>query len=104
MLQGLRGEGIEPTVACWASGREVRLLDDLARDVAGGQRPRQALAARRVWKSRLGVLQAALGRHDPASTAAALSLALAADAAAKGYGPGDPWLALEQLLLHIAGP
>jgi DNA polymerase-3 subunit delta len=104
MLTGLRGEGVEPAVACWATSREVRLLDDLVRDVAGGQRPQQALAARRVWKSRMGLLQAALGRHDPASTATALSLALAADAAAKGYGPGDPWLALEQLLLHIAAP
>ena len=104
MLTGLRGEGVEPAVACWAASREVRLLDDLARDVAGGQRPQQALAARRVWKSRMGVLQAALDRHDSGSTATALSLALAADAATKGYGPGDPWLALEQLLLHIARP
>jgi DNA polymerase III subunit delta len=104
MLQGLRGEGVEPAVACWAAGREVRLLEELVRDVAGGQRPQQALAARRVWKSRLGILQGALDRHDPASATEALILALAADAAAKGYGPGDPWLALEQLLLHIAAP
>lgn len=104
MLHGLRGEGVEAAVACWALGREARLLADLAGDVAGGQRPAQALGARRVWKSRQGILQAALGRHDSASTGRLLELALAADAAAKGYGPGDPWLALEQLLLQIANP
>ncbi|HKK22826.1 MAG TPA: DNA polymerase III subunit delta, partial [Pseudohaliea sp.] len=67
MLQGLRGEGVEPAVACWATSREVRLLEELVRDVAGGRQPQQALAAHRVWKSRLGILQAALHRHDPAT-------------------------------------
>jgi DNA polymerase-3 subunit delta len=103
MLHGVRGEGIEAAAAVWAVGREVRLLHDLCTDCAAGQRPQQALAARRVWKSRLPVLQAALARHDSASSARLLDLAVAADAAAKGYGDGDPWLALEQTLLALAG-
>lgn len=104
MLQGLRGEGVEAAVLCWVFGREVRLLAETAADVAGGQRPGQALAARRVWKSRLGILQAALERHDRGSASELLELALTADAAAKGYGPGDPWIALERLVLALAAP
>ena len=101
-LQGLRGEGTEPPVILWALAREVRTLFDARQDCEGGSNPQQALSARRVWKNRMGIMQAALKRHDADSMAALLQQLLATDASIKGYGPGNPWHRLESLVLNIA--
>ncbi len=102
MLQGLRAEGVELAVMLWVLARELRLLQALVEDCAQGMRPQQALQQHRVWKSRLPAVGAALERHDRGSMPRILQLALQADAAAKGYGPGDAWQHLETLLLAIA--
>lgn len=102
MLQGLRAEGVELAVMMWVVTRELRLLQALVADCAQGMRPAQALQQQRVWKSRLEAVGAALERHDAHSVTRLLELALSADAATKGYGPGDAWQHLETLLLAIA--
>ncbi|MFN2329104.1 MAG: DNA polymerase III subunit delta [Chromatocurvus sp.] len=102
MLQGLRAEGVELAVVMWVLARELRLLQALVADCAQGKRPQQALQQHRVWKSRMGAVGAALERHDRRSLSQILQLGLQADAAAKGYGPGDAWQHLETLLLAIA--
>lgn len=102
MLHGLRAEGVELAVMMWVVTRELRLLQSLVTDCAQGMRPQQALQQQRVWKSRLAAVGAALERHDAHSVPPLLELALSADAAAKGYGPGDAWQHLETLLLAIA--
>ncbi len=101
-LQGLRGEGTEPPVVLWALSREVRTLFDARQDCDRGSSPQQALSARRVWKNRMGVMQAALKRHDNRSAGTLLQQLLATDASIKGYGPGEPWQQLEKLVLAIA--
>lgn len=102
MLHGLRGEGTEAAVILWALGRELTALEPMCADCAAGQRPAQVMQRHRVWSSRLSCTGAALGRHTPDSIHALYRLTLRADAAAKGYGPGDPWLLLEQALLALA--
>ena len=101
-LQGLRGEGTELPVILWALSRELRTLFDARQDCDSGSDAQQALSARGVWKNRMGVMQAALRRHDAASTAALMQQLLATDASIKGYGPGDPWHRLESLVLAVA--
>jgi len=103
MLQGLRAEGTEPVVIVWALARELRLLHGLCLAVNAGQAPGQALAAARVWQSRQSVLQAALGRHSEQSAARLLRLAAHVDGCIKGYASGNPWDAMELLLLALAG-
>lgn len=102
MLHGLRAEGAQPAALLWGLVRELQLLRDLATAVAAGSSPGQAVAAARVWKSRQGIVQAALGRHSEASCSALLSLAASLDASIKGFGPGNPWEIMELLLLGVA--
>jgi DNA polymerase-3 subunit delta len=102
MLRGLRGEGLELSVVLWALARELCQLQSLVAACARGTPPQRALQEQRVWKSRLPVLGAALQRHDEASVDRLLTAALAADAAAKGYGPGEAWEQLEALFIALA--
>ncbi len=101
MLHGLRGEGTEPAVALWALTREIRTLYEARLDCDGGQSPQQALNARRVWKSRMPGMQAALARHDSDSLAGLIEQAAAVDGSIKGYAGGNPWDHLESLVTDL---
>ena len=101
-LQGLRGEGTAPPVVLWALAKDIRLLFDARQDCEQGHNPQQALNSRRVWKNRMGLMQSALERHDAASLNQLLQQLMAADASVKGYGAGDGWQHLENLVLALA--
>lgn len=103
MLHGVRAEGAQAPALIWGLVRELQLLRGLAVAVEGGRSAAQAVAQARVWKSREAVVQAALARHSSASCARLLDLAAQLDAAAKGFGPGNPWEIAELLVLGIAG-
>lgn len=102
MLRGLRAEGAQPPALLWGFVRELRQLRELARLVASGRAPSQALAEARVWKSRQRILQAALNRHTIASTETLLALSAKVDGSVKGYAGGKPWELLEWLVLGLA--
>ncbi len=101
MLHGLRGEGTEPTVALWALAREIRTLYDARTDCDKGSSPQQALGARRVWKSRMAVMQSALSRHSSDSLADLIQQAALTDGSIKGYADGNPWDRLERLVTSL---
>lgn len=101
MLHGLRAEGTEPLVALWALAREIRTLHEVQQDCAAGQRVQQALGARRVWKQRMPLMQAALARHDRDSMSRLLDRAAQVDGSIKGYADGRPWDKLEDLVLDL---
>ena len=98
MLHGLRGEGSEPPVVLWALAREIRTLYETQLDCDKGQSAQQALSARRVWKSRMPLMQAALARHDSDSLSQLLEQASAVDGSIKGFAGGKPWDNLENLV------
>ena len=102
MLHGLRGEGTEPTVVLWSLSREIRTLHEVQLDCANGQGVMQALNARRVWKNRQSLMQAALARHNPESMASLLELASQVDGSIKGFAGGRPWDNLEDLVLGLS--
>jgi len=104
ILHGLRGEGTEPPVVLWALAREIRTLQDVQADCAGGKNPVQALTARRVWKSRIPLMQAALARHTTNSVSLLLEQALTVDGSIKGFARGRPWDNLESLLIALCQP
>ena len=101
MLHGLRGEGTEPPVVLWALAKEIRTLYEAQLDCDRGQSAQQALTARRVWKNRMPLLQAALARHDSESLTALLQQTAAVDGSIKGFADGRPWDALEALVTGL---
>ncbi len=101
MLRGLRGEGTEPPVILWALAREIRTLYEAQLDCDKGQSAQQALSARRVWKNRLPLMQAALARHDCDSLSLLLQQAAAVDGSIKGFADGNPWDNLETLIKDL---
>ena len=61
-LRGLRAEAIQPPVLLWALSREVRLLADLKREIAGGTPVNAALNQRGVWRNRQALVRSAMNR------------------------------------------
>lgn len=103
MLRGLCAEGTEATVALWSLLKDIRTLQQARAAVDAGQRPQQALSELRVFKSRLGLMQSALERHNRGSLIRLQSRASATDGAIKGFADGKPWDQLESLALALAG-
>ncbi len=101
ILQGLRGEGTEPTIALWALTREIRTLHEVQQECPDGRGAMQALNARRVWKNRVPLMQAALARHKPGSIALLLELGVKVDGSIKGFAGGKPWDNLEDLVIRL---
>jgi len=103
ILDGLRGEGIEPVLVNWALHREVRVLTALA--FARGQRqPQEAIfSTYKVWDKRKPLLQQTLQRLTLADCRGLLKACARIDRAIKGAGPGAPWDELLTVGLRLAG-
>ena len=101
MLHGLRGEGTEPPVILWALAREIRTLYEAQLDCDKGQSAQQALSARRVWKNRMPLMQAALARHNTQSLSQLLEQIARVDGSIKGFAQGKPWDNLESLIADL---
>jgi len=101
-LRGLRAESIQPPVLLWAIAREVRLLADVKRDVAGGAAINQALNQRGVWRNRQALVRAAVNRLGGRDLAEMQALSFQADGASKGFLSGEPWSLLERLVVVMA--
>ncbi|MEX6503408.1 DNA polymerase III subunit delta [Pseudomonas zhanjiangensis] len=105
MLEGLRGEGVEPPVILWALARELRLLANIAQQHGQGVPLDKAFSSARppVWDKRRPLLSKALQRHSAARWAQLLLDAQRIDAQIKGQAAGDPWSGLSLLTLAICG-
>ena len=101
-LRGLKAEGSAAPAILWPISKELRLLIDAASAVKKGTKPGAALDRLGVWRSRLNLMQQALGRHTPESLERCLTLNFAADGSAKGFMPGDCWDYLESLVVAMA--
>lgn len=100
ILEGLHAEGVEPPLLIWVLAREIRAMVDMAQGLARGQRLEEV--TRRVWASRRSLVQKALQRHPEARWLALLREAGELDAMAKGAAPGNPWDALQRLVMGMA--
>jgi len=104
VLEGLRAEGAEPALVCWALSRELSLLARLAAAVRQGQRIDSAFAKHGVWQRRQALVRRALGRYSPDDLGRLLQRAVTVDRVVKGAVPGAPWQAITQLLLLALDP
>ena len=103
MLAGLRAEGGAVAALTPILIREVLLGAGLARVQANGGNLAAEMKARGIWESRQPPYKRALQRHPaPQRWERFAAEASLLDRMAKGRAEGDPWLALERLLLAIA--
>jgi DNA polymerase III subunit delta len=103
ILEGLRGEGVEPPLVLWALARELRGLAAMAFEVERGAPPDAVLGRHRVWEKRKPLMRRALQRHGAARWQALLRQCGRVDRVLKGAAPGRVWDELLQLTIHIAG-
>ncbi|MNJ28334.1 DNA polymerase III subunit delta [compost metagenome] len=105
MLEGLRGEGVEPPVILWALARELRLLASLAQQYSQGVPLDKAFSQARppVWDKRKPLMSKALQRHSAQRWSQLLQDAQRIDAQIKGQAQGSPWTSLARLSLLMAG-
>ncbi len=102
ILGGIRSEGIEPVIVMWALTRELRTLAGLADNVQSGTDLSTAMRRAHVWKNRLGLIRACIGRHQAVDFYELILLARQGDAAAKGQSGADPWHLATQIVLGLA--
>ena len=103
VLGGLREEGTAAALVLWSLVRETLVLVD-----AGIRASRDGSAAKGVqgagvWQSRSDLYVRALRLHKPGALRRLLRMAGRADQIVKGARPGEPWNALLELTLALAG-
>lgn len=103
ILEGLRGEGVDPVLVLWALAREIRAVAAVAGRLQGGGSLSQAMAAERVWERRRPLMQAAVERHGRSRSLILLGEAARIDKVIKGRAGGRPWDALAALTARLAG-
>lgn len=102
ILEGLRGEGVAAPVVLWALHREIAQLGAIAVDGAKGVSVDHAMSRAKIWDKRKPLVRQAVGRLRPVQWLSLLDDCQAADAAAKGADPRDPWLLFEEILAKLA--
>jgi len=102
VLDGLRGEGMEPVIVIWALTRELRTLANLSDAIAAGMDLSGALSKAGVWRNRQALVRGAVGRHQPGDFQRLLKSAGRADQAAKGQLRSDPWQLATDIVLGLA--
>lgn len=105
MLEGLKGEGVEPPVILWALSRELRLLANLAQQFGQGIPLDKVFSQARppVWDKRKPLMSKALQRYSAQRWNQLLLDAQRIDAQIKGQASGSAWSSLSRLSLLMAG-
>ena len=101
ILNGLRGEGVEPTLILWSLTRDIRLLAELA--FAQVANRRVDLMRQGVLKKRHALVQRAARRGDTRHWRRLLADCARIDRCIKGQERGDVWDELLQLTLSLSG-
>jgi DNA polymerase III delta subunit len=103
ILNGLRGEGVEPVLVSWALHREIRQLASLSFDLAQGLSVESALARQQVWERHKPLLRRALQRLPANACRQLLKGCARLDRLVKGAEKGRIWDELLGLSLRLAG-
>ncbi len=102
VLNGLRGEGVEPVLISWTLVRELRDLVRLRAKAGSSKSVDRLLEEARVWPRRRPIIRKALLRLTPDRLAELHQLAARTDMAIKGQGGGDPWSLLLEFVLGLS--
>lgn len=102
IIDVLRQEGTEASVALWAIARDIRALIMIKNGLQKGT-PFDTLCQReRIWGPRKNQMRNAVQRLSSTQLSQMLSRCSEADAQIKGE-PGDAWLTLTGIILQLAG-
>lgn len=102
-LNGLRGEGSEPTIILWAIVREIRALIAIKQAMSDGQNIDYVAKRNGVFDNRLTIVRAALQRLSMPTLRLLLKESAYADRTIKGMASGDPWGVLLDIIMTLAG-
>lgn len=91
VLQGLRGEGEQPTYLLWVLSESVRLLLRLKDGLAASRPLGELLRENRIWGEREAAVKSALQRVPGATLRRALTQCVTIDRTIKGLARGDAW-------------
>jgi DNA polymerase-3 subunit delta len=103
ILEGLKGEGVEPTLILWAINKDLQWIARAHDLVSNGQSADSAMNALYVWRPRQPAMKTALGRLSSRAINEMIIGAERADRAVKGALRTDPWAEFERLVAALAG-
>src|SRR5690606_21780740 len=103
ILDGLEGEGVEPTLVLWALNKDLQWIARAQALMRAGQSADSAMNALYVWRPRQAAMKQALHRLSAAAVRHLLLDAERVDRAIKGVERKDPWIEFEALVARFAG-
>ncbi len=103
VLEGLRGEDVEPPIVLWAINKDLQWIARCQHLMRRGQSADGAMNSLYVWRNRQPAMKQALSRLKPAAVQDLLLNAERADRTIKGAIRGNPWLEFERLVAGLAG-
>lgn len=103
VLEGLRGEDVEPPIVLWAINKDLQWIARCQHLMRRGQSADGAMNSLYVWRNRQAAMKQALSRLKPAAVQDLLLNAERADRTIKGAIRGNPWLEFERLVAGLAG-
>ena len=103
ILEGLRGEDVEPTLVLWAVNKDLQWIARARSLMRRGQSAESAMNALYVWRPRQAAMGQALSRMNGHTLRNLLLDAERVDRTIKGVVKGDAWLELERLVARLAG-
>jgi DNA polymerase-3 subunit delta len=103
ILEGLRGEDVEPTLVLWAVNKDLQWIARARNLMRRGQSAESAMNTLYVWRPRQAAMGQALSRMNGHTLRNLLLDAERVDKTIKGIEKGDPWLELERLVARLAG-
>lgn len=103
ILEGLRGEDVEPTLVLWAVNKDLQWIARARNLMRRGHSAESAMNALYVWRPRQNAMAQALRRMTGPTLRNLILDAERIDRTIKGVVKGDPWLELERLVARLAG-
>ncbi len=103
ILYSLEKEGVAAPLVLWSLVRESLVVADVIVRAAGGQSAGKAMADAGVWRTRQNIVRRATQGRDAGYARGLVRSASRADRIVKGSLRGQPWNALLELTLTLAG-
>ena len=101
ILDGLRAEGVAPTLVLWAVSRDLCLLAKLKSVGPGRAHDANSLTRHGVWRRRQPLVKSALQRFEPRRLTDLLVQATEVDRVIKGVQVGNPWQEMTRLIIAV---
>ena len=103
ILLGLEREGVAAPLVMWSLAREIGTVADIVYRVGAGASVGKAMGDARVWRSRQSLIGRAVRSRKPAAVQRLIGQAAATDRIVKSARRRQPWNALMELTLELAG-